>query len=72
MKSTFDNKISDQLLYPFNREETFELAKKLEVEIDAKYFNILNCNLLSSLEIYRPELTFDYIHLVDQEPFDEN
>ena len=72
MKSTFDNKISDKLLYPFNKEETVELAKKLEVEIDGKNLNILNCNLLRSLVINRPELTFDYIHLFDQEPFDEN
>ena len=72
MKSTFDKKISDELLCPFNKEETFEFAKKLEVEIDGKNFNILNCDLLRSLVINRPELTFDYIHLFDQEPFDEN
>ena len=72
MKSTFNNKISDKVLYPFNKKETFELAKKLEVEIDGKNFNILNCDLLRSLVINRPELTFDYIHLFDQEPFDEN
>ncbi len=72
MKSTFDNKIHDKLLCPFNKEETIELDKKLEVEIYAKYFNILNYDLLRTLLINRPELTFDYIHLVDQEPFDEN
>ena len=72
MKSTFDKKINDELLCPFNKEETFELAKKLGVEIDANFFNIMNCDLLRSLIINRPELTFDYIHLFDQEPFDEN
>ena len=72
MKSTFNNKISDKVLYPFNKEETFELAKKLGVEIDANFFNIMNCDLLRSLIINRPELTFDYIHLFDQEPFYEN
>ena len=40
MKSTFNNKISDKVLYPFNKEETFELAKKLGVEIDANFLNI--------------------------------
>ena len=72
MKSTFDNKISDKLLYPFNKEETVELAKKLEVEKDANNLNILNCDLLRSLVINRTELTFDYIHLLDQETIDEN
>ena len=72
MKSKFNNKISDELLCPFNKVETFELTKKLEVEIDAKNIYVLNCDLLRSLVINRPEITFDYIHLVDQEPFDEN
>ena len=29
-------------------------------------------HLLRALAINRPELTTDYIHLLDQEPFDEN
>ena len=29
-------------------------------------------HLLRALAINRPELTSDYIHLLDQEPFDEN
>ncbi len=72
MKSTFNNTMSDELLRPFNKKENFVLAKKLEIKIDAVYFNILNCDLLRSLVINRPELTFDYIHLFDQEPFHEN
>ena len=72
MKFTSDNKISDELLHNFNEEETFELAKKLEVETDTKSYKMQNCDLLRSLVINRPELTFDYIHLVDQESFDEN
>lgn len=72
MKSISDNNISNSPLHNFNEEETFEPAKKLEVEIDATPFNILNCDLIRSLVINSPKLTFDYIHLLDQEPFDEN
>ncbi len=49
MKSTFNNTMSDELLRPLNKEENFVLAKKLEIKIDAVYFNILNCDLLRSL-----------------------
>ena len=52
---------------------TFELAKRLEDENYASPFEGLNdWHLLRALAINRPELTTDYIHLLDQEPFDEN
>ena len=52
---------------------TLELAKRLEEDNYATPFDGLNdWHLLRSLAINRPELTSNYIHLLDQEPFDEN
>ena len=69
----YENKISEELVNSFNEEMTFELAKRLE---DDNYITPLDglkdWHLLRALAINRPELTADYIHLLDQEPFDEN
>ena len=73
MKSKSDNKISEELVNSFNEEMTFELAKRLEEENYTTPFDGLkDWHLLRALAINRPELTSDYIHLLDQEPFDEN
>ena len=73
MKSTSNNKITEELVKSFNEEMTYELAKRLEDENYASPFDGLkDWHLLRALAINRPELTSDYIHLLDQEPFDEN
>ena len=73
MKSTNNNKISEELVSSFNEEMTFELAKRLEDEnYDSPFDGLKDWHLLRALAINRPELTSDYIHLLDQEPFDEN
>ena len=73
MKSTNHNKISEELVNSFNEEMTFELAKRLEEEnYDTPFDGLKDWHLLRALAINRPELTSDYIHLLDQEPFDEN
>ena len=73
MKSKSNNKISEELVNSFNEEMTFELAKRLEEENYVTPFDGLkDWHLLRALAINRPELTSDYIHLLDQEPFDEN
>ena len=73
MKAKSDNKISLDLVNSFNEEMTYELAKRLEEENYATPFDGLqDWHLLRALAINRPELTSDYIHLLDQEPFDEN
>ena len=73
MKSKSDNKISEELVNSFNEEMTYELAKRLEEENYVTPFDGLkDWHLLRALAINRPELTSDYIHLLDQEPFDEN
>ena len=68
-----DNKISEELVNSFNEEMTYELAQRLENDNYLTPFDGLgDWHLLRALAINRPELTADYIHLLDQEPFDEN
>ena len=67
------NKISEELINSFDEEMTFKLAKRLEEDNYKTPFEGLNdWHLLRALAINRPELTLEYIHLLDQEPFDEN
>ena len=73
MKFTAENKISAELVKSYNEEMTSELAKRLEDDNYITPFDGLrDWHLLRALAINRPELTSDYIHLLDQEPFDEN
>ena len=73
MEFRAENKISDELVNSFNEEKTYELAKRLEDDNYITPFDGLkDWHLLRALAINRPELTADYIHLLDQEPFDEN
>ena len=73
MKLTPDIKISGELIKSFNEEMTLELAKRLEDDNYASPFDGLkDWHLLRALAINKPELTTDFIHLLDQEPFDEN
>ena len=68
-----DNKISEELLNSFNEEMTLSLAKRLEEDSYMTPFDgLADWHLLRALAINRPELTTEYIHLLDQEPFDEN
>ena len=73
MKLTPDIKINAELVNSFNEAMTLDLAKRLEDDNYASPFDGLkDWHLLRALAINRPELTSDYIHLLDQEPFDEN
>tara|TARA_A100001388_G_C28549507_1_gene394172 strand:- start:43 stop:264 length:222 start_codon:yes stop_codon:yes gene_type:complete len=73
MEFKTNNKISKELVDSFNEEMTFELAKRLEDDNYLTPFEGLqDWHLLRALAINRPELTSKYIHLLDQEPFDEN
>ena len=68
-----ENKISEDLVNSFDERMTLELAKRLEEEDYPSPFDCLkDWHLLRALAINRPELTSDYVHLLDQEPFDEN
>ena len=73
MKFKSDNNISEELVESFNEEMAYELAKRLEDDNYMTPFDGLkDWHLLRALAINRPELTSEYIHLLDQEPFDEN
>lgn len=73
MKYTSDNQISEELVNSFNEEMTSELAKRLEEEnYETPFDGLHDWHLLRALAINRPELTSNFIHLLDQEPFDEN
>ena len=73
MKFIDENKITEELVKSFNEEMTLELATRLEDDNYSTPFDGLkDWHLLRALAINRPELTTDYIHLLDQEPFDEN
>ena len=73
MEFISENKISEELVNSFDEEKTLELAKRLEEDAYTPPFDGLkDWHLLRALAINRPELTSDYIHLLDQEPFDEN
>ena len=68
-----NEKITEELLHTFDDESTAQLAERLEGEDYPSPFESLNdWHLLRALAIHRPELTLDYHHLIDQEPFDED
>tara|TARA_B100000459_G_scaffold142739_1_gene103626 strand:+ start:110 stop:331 length:222 start_codon:yes stop_codon:yes gene_type:complete len=73
MKLISENKISQELVNSFDEEMSLQLAKRLE---EVNYINLFDdlkdLHLPRALAINRPELTTNYIHLLDQEPFDEN
>ena len=68
-----ENKITEKLINSFDEKMTLNLATRLEEDNCAKTFNGLkDLQLLRPLAINSHELTSDYIHLLNQEPFDEN
>ena len=73
MKFISKNQISEELVNSFDEEMILELAKRLEEDIYNTTFDGLeDLQLLKALSINRTELTTNYIHLLDKEPFDEN
>ena len=73
MEFISENKISEELVNSFDEKMTLDLAKRLEEDNYMTPFDGLkDWHLLRALAINRPELTTDYIHLLYQEPFDEN
>ena len=72
MLFTSDNKIFKKPLYS-SYEETFELAKTLEEKNYVKPFNVFkHWNLVRTFATIRYKLISDYIHLLEQEQFDEH
>ena len=73
MRFISNGKISQELVNSFDERMTLELAKRLEEDnYKTPFEGLKDWHLLRALAINRPELTTNYIHLLDQEPFDEN
>ncbi len=65
--------ITEERLLAFDDDSIAVLAQRLEEDDYPTPFAGLNdWHLLRALAIHRPELTRPYLHLVDQEPFDED
>ena len=65
--------ITPESLDAFDDDKVALLAKRLEDDDYLTPFDGLSdWHLLRALAIHRPELTVPYVHLVDQEPFDED
>ena len=73
MKFVSENKISEELVNSFDDEMIHELTKRLEGNsYNTPFDGLKDWHILRPLAINRSELTTNYIHLLDQEPFDEN
>jgi hypothetical protein len=64
--------ITAEQLASFDEESIAVLAARLEEDDYPNPFaGLQDWHLLRALAIHRPDLAFPYVHLVDQEPFDE-
>ena len=73
MKFISEYQISKELVNSFDEEMALELAKRLEEDdYDTPFDDLKDWHLLRALAINRTELTTNYIHLLDKEPFHEN
>jgi hypothetical protein len=65
--------ISQETLDGFDEAAIAELARRLDEDDYPNPFASLNdWHLLRALAIHRPDLAQPYVHLVDQEAFDED
>jgi hypothetical protein len=65
--------ISPERLEAFDEAAIAELARRLEEDdYPTPFASLEDWHLLRALAIHRPELAEPYVHLVDQEPFDED
>ncbi len=65
--------ITQERLQEFDEASVAVLAQRLDEDDYPTPFEGLNdWHLLRALAIHRPELTLPYLHLIDQEPFDED
>jgi hypothetical protein len=64
--------ITPERLAAFDDASIAELAQRLEEDdYPTPFAGLADWHLLRALAIHRPELIQPYVHLVDQEPFDE-
>ena len=65
--------ITPELLASFDEASIAELARRLEDDdYHTPFAGLADWHLLRALAIHRPDLARPYVHLVDQEPFDED
>ena len=65
--------ITPERLASFDKASVAMLARRLEYdEYPTPFEGLSDWHLLRALAIHRPELTAPYVHLIDQEPFDED
>ena len=73
MQFAYDDKIIEKPLQNFYKEGIFELPKRLRGGNYAVPFNVLKKrDLVGTFAFISYKLTFNYIHLLEQEQFDEN
>ncbi len=67
------NQINTETIQTFSETEVAALAKRLEDdEYNTPFDGLDDWHLLRAVAIHRPELVRPYLHLIDQEPFDED
>ena len=65
--------ITMEIIEEFDEASTAVLANRLDQDDYKSPFEGLNdWHMLRALAIHRPELTLPYLHLIDQEVFDED
>jgi hypothetical protein len=65
--------ITPELLAGFDEAAIADLARRLEDDdYPSAFAGLADWHLLRALAIHRPELARPYVHLVDQEPYDED
>jgi hypothetical protein len=65
--------ITPELLASLDEEAVAALARRLEEDdYPSPFAGLQDWHLLRAVAIHRPELARPYVHLVDQEPFDED
>ena len=64
--------ITAEQLQKFDEQSIAAFADRLEADdYPTPFDGLQDWHLLRALAIHRPDLAFPYVHLVDQEPFDE-
>ena len=65
--------ITPELLASLDEEAVAALARRLdEDDYPSPFAGLQDWHLLRAVAIHRPELARPYVHLVDQDPFDED
>ena len=71
--ATAPGTITPELVASFDVASTAELARRLdEDDYPTPFAGLQDWHVMRALAIHRPELARPYLHLVDQEPFDED